>query len=137
MNLLLPENIEDLRNFILYHILPGASLSTEFTPGPTATLFSGNTIEVALEPLQVNDANVLTSDILACNGYIDIIDSVLNPFAGRTYSFMGSDGKSRMITYNFCFFVCFQLPLVFLQMPPSWVQTPRWFRLVVQPQTLL
>jgi uncharacterized surface protein with fasciclin (FAS1) repeats len=84
--LLLPENMETLQNFLLYHILPGATLTSEFTAGPTDTLFTGNQVEVGLDPIQFNYANVVTPDIVTCNGYIDIIDSVLNPFGGRKLS---------------------------------------------------
>lgn len=84
--LLLPENIEDLQNLLLYHILPGATLTTEFTAGPTDTLFPENQIEVGLDPTQFDNADVLTPNIVACNGYIDVIDTVLDPFAGRKFT---------------------------------------------------
>lgn len=83
--LLDPANIDDLQNFLLYHILPGATRTTEFTAGPTDTLFRGNQVEVRVEPIQFDQANVLAPDIVACNGYIDIIGSVLNPFEGRKF----------------------------------------------------
>ena len=83
--LMLPENIETLRNLLLYHILPGATRTTEFTAGPTDTLFTGNQVEVSLNPLLFDSADVVTPDIVACNGYIDVIDTVLDPFAGRKY----------------------------------------------------
>ena len=38
-------------------------------------------MDVSVNPLQFDNSNVLTPDILACNGYIDIIDGVLNPFS--------------------------------------------------------
>jgi len=82
-DLLNPENIENLQNFVLYHVLPGATLTTEFTVGPTETLLTGNQIDVSMDPIQFNGANVLESDVVACNGYIDIIDTILNPFEGR------------------------------------------------------
>lgn len=83
--LLLPENKETLQNFLLYHILPGATLTTGFTTGPTDTLFTGNQVEVGLDPIQFDNANVVTPDIVTCNGYIQIIDSVLDPFGGRKF----------------------------------------------------
>ena len=83
--LLDPANTDDLRNFLLYHMLPGATLTTEFTAGPAETLFADNTVDVSLDPIQFNDANVITGDIVACNGYINIIDTVLNPFGIRKF----------------------------------------------------
>lgn len=75
-----PENIEDLRNLLLYHILPGATTTTDIAAGPADTLFTGNQVDVGLDPTRFDNANVVTPDIVACNGYIDIIDGVLNPF---------------------------------------------------------
>jgi len=79
-NLLLPENLDELVNFLLYHLLPGATLTTDLSEGPTDTLFSGNQLEVGLDPVQFDQVNVTTGDIMACNGYIDIIDGVLSPY---------------------------------------------------------
>lgn len=83
--LMLPENIETLQNLLLYHILPGATLTAEFTAGPTDTLFAGNQVEVSLNPLLFDSSSVVTPDIVACNGFIDVIDKVLDPFAGRKF----------------------------------------------------
>jgi len=83
--IILPENNEDLRNLLLYHILPGATQTTEFTEGPADTLFTGNQVNVGLDPIVFDDASVTTADIIACNGYIDVIDQVLNPFEAREY----------------------------------------------------
>ena len=81
--LMLPENIDNLRNFLLYHILPDATLTTQFTDGPTDTLFADHQVDVVVNPIQFDGGNVLQADIVACNGYIDILDAVLNPFEGR------------------------------------------------------
>lgn len=75
-----PENIDDLKNLLLYHFLPGATLTTDLVQGPAETLFTGNQVDVGLDPTRFDNANVVTPDIAACNGYIDIIDGVLNPF---------------------------------------------------------
>ena len=84
-SLILPQNLDDLQRFLLYHILPGATLSDDFTSGPTETLASGNDVDVTLDPLQFDGRDVLETDIVACNGYIDILDGVLNIFETRTY----------------------------------------------------
>lgn len=78
--LLDPANIDDLQDLLLYHILPGATLSGEFMSGPADTLLPGQTVEVGISPLVFDDANVLTADIPACNGIINKIDTVLIPF---------------------------------------------------------
>lgn len=84
--LLLPENIENLRNFVLYHILPGATLTTEFTAGPTDTLFAEKQVDVRVDPIQFDGSNVLENDIVACNGYINVLDNFLNPFEGCKFA---------------------------------------------------
>jgi len=75
-----PANLDDLRELLLYHILPGATLSTEFTAGTTETLLVGETLDVGVSPLTFDEANVITSDIVGCNGYINKIETVLTPF---------------------------------------------------------
>jgi len=78
--LLDPANQAELRDLLLYHLIPGATTSTEFTAGPTETLLSGEAVEVGVSPLTFDEASVITSDITACNGLINIIDAVLTPY---------------------------------------------------------
>lgn len=78
--LLDPANLDDLQDLLLYHILPGATTSTEFTAGLTETLLLGETVDVGVSPLTFDEANVITADIPACNAFIDVLDTVLTPF---------------------------------------------------------
>lgn len=72
-------NKKELRDVLLYHILPGLTLTDEFTPGPIEAL-QGDVIEVSVDPLIFNDkANIEEGDIIACNGAINIIDNILLP----------------------------------------------------------
>ena len=80
-DLLLPENILLLQNLLLYHIFPGATPTSDLSAGPKDTLFVGYQVDVALDPIRFDNANVLTPDVLACNGYINVIDGVLNPYS--------------------------------------------------------
>lgn len=82
--LLLPENREQLQEFLLYHILPGYQPSTELTAGPTDSLLSGEQVTVAVDPISFNGAEVVEADIMGCNGVIHVIDDVLIP--GKYYS---------------------------------------------------
>lgn len=106
--LLDPANTDDLRNFLLYHILPGATLTTELTAGPTETLFPDNTIDVGVDPVQFNGADLITGDIVACNGYVNSIGTVLNPFAGsalgRKFAFLSpiNESKTEFLCLHFC-----------------------------------
>jgi uncharacterized surface protein with fasciclin (FAS1) repeats len=80
--LLLPSNVEKLRDLLLYHIVPGLVLSDDFEDGSIDTLLGGQTIAVAVDPIVFNGrAEVVEADILACNGVIHAIDDVLVPGA--------------------------------------------------------
>jgi hypothetical protein len=92
-----PDNIEALRNLLLYHILPGATLTTELTEGQTNTLFTGNQVDVGLNPTRFDNANVVAPDIVACNGYIDVIDEVLNPFPNPICAVYTFDRRVRRL----------------------------------------
>jgi uncharacterized surface protein with fasciclin (FAS1) repeats len=72
-------NAKELRDVLLYHILPGLTLLDEFTQGPIEAL-QGDVIQVTVDPVMFNDkASVEEADIIACNGAINIIDNILLP----------------------------------------------------------
>jgi uncharacterized surface protein with fasciclin (FAS1) repeats len=72
-------NVKELREVLLYHILPGLTLTDEFTQGPAETL-QGDVIEVALNPIIFNAMAIIEEgDIIGCNGVIDVIDGILLP----------------------------------------------------------
>lgn len=78
--LLDPNNLNELQDLLLYHILPGATQSNDFEAGAFETLLLGETVDVGVSPLTFDEANVITPDIIADNGLIDKIDTVLTPF---------------------------------------------------------
>jgi uncharacterized surface protein with fasciclin (FAS1) repeats len=73
-----PRNVELVQEMILYHIIPGLFLTEDLVEGPIQTLL-GDDVDVALDPLMFNQADVSETDIMACNGVIDIIDDLLIP----------------------------------------------------------
>ena len=84
--LLLPENKDQLVSILTYHVIPGAVTSDQVigqkldvatVQGGTVTVDgTGGKLTAAV---RVNDANVIAADILATNGVIHVIDSVLLP----------------------------------------------------------
>ena len=83
--LLLPENIKKLQGILLYHVLSGSYPSSDLTSGDRLTLptINGESVTISVNDddngVMVNDANVIQTDIIACNGIIHVIDSVLLP----------------------------------------------------------
>lgn len=75
--LLLEENQEELKNLMLYHLLPGNFPTADLIPGPTETLLEDQNVEVSLNPAMFNTASVVTPDIPGCNGIINAIDQLL------------------------------------------------------------
>jgi uncharacterized surface protein with fasciclin (FAS1) repeats len=70
-----------LAKVLTYHVVPGRVLSTDIQPGPVTTV-EGQPIQVAVEGGAVvlnGSAKVTTPDVLASNGVIHVIDSVLVP----------------------------------------------------------
>ena len=70
-----------LLDVLEYHIIEGAAvLSTDLMVGMTPATEEGSTVEVtSLDPVKINDSIVTTRDILASNGVVHLIDTVLVP----------------------------------------------------------
>ena len=75
-SLLKPENRDTLIAILTYHVLPGKILlgtrSSDTLQGQALAISTGGSFEV-------NGANVIASDIMASNGVIHVIDTVLMP----------------------------------------------------------
>ena len=79
-SLLEPENIDQLTAILQYHVITQELPSSSLTTGQVETSM-GATVEVTVsdDGVTVNDANVITPDVMACNGVIHVIDKVLLP----------------------------------------------------------
>ena len=80
-NLLKPENKDKLVQILTYHVVPG-----NVTAADVSKLTSADTvaklpvaIKVDMGKVMINDATVSAADIMASNGVIHVIDSVLLP----------------------------------------------------------
>lgn len=56
-----PANRDELEELLLYHILPGATPSDNFSAGPTETLLFDETVDVGESPLTFDEADVITA----------------------------------------------------------------------------
>jgi uncharacterized surface protein with fasciclin (FAS1) repeats len=74
-------DVEKLSAVLQYHVLPGTVTATELLAMPTATTLQGEELQVSTDGagVMVNDATVLQSDVMATNGVIHVIDTVLMP----------------------------------------------------------
>ena len=70
-----------LTQVLLYHVVPGIVLAEDLTGGDTATTSQGSTVTVTMDGgmVGINGAGVETTNILASNGVIHVIDAVLIP----------------------------------------------------------
>jgi uncharacterized surface protein with fasciclin (FAS1) repeats len=79
-NLLKPENREKLASILKYHVVPGKVLAADVKTGKAATAQGQKvSIEVADGAVTVDNAKVIKTDLLADNGVIHVIDSVILP----------------------------------------------------------
>lgn len=78
--LLKPENKAKLQAILKYHVVSGAVLAKDVKPGAVATL-DGQRIDITTKDAKVmiDKATVTKTDIIAGNGVIHVIDSVILP----------------------------------------------------------
>ncbi len=80
-NLLLPENKDQLVSILTYHVVPGAVTSDQLA-GQRLSVATVQGSEVHIDGtdgVTVDDATVTSADIIATNGIIHVIDSVILP----------------------------------------------------------
>jgi len=80
-----PDNIDDLVSVLTYHVVPGLEiLSTDLIEGAAVVSVNGGSLTVtSLDPdVTINESAVIAADILASNGVVHLIDTVLIPPSG-------------------------------------------------------
>jgi len=79
--LLKPENAEQLRQLLLYHVVEGRVYSDQALKLDEAPTLSGNAIQISARKggAFINNAKLVALDIEASNGVIHVIDNVLMP----------------------------------------------------------
>jgi uncharacterized surface protein with fasciclin (FAS1) repeats len=80
-DLLKPENKAKLTAILTYHVLPSKVVAADIA-GKTmnAKTVQGSDLAVdAKSAVKINDATVVTADVMATNGVIHVIDTVLLP----------------------------------------------------------
>lgn len=80
-SLLKPENKEQLVAILTYHVVPGKVTSDQVVKVKEAKSVNGKNIPIAVDggTVKVDNAKVVKADIMASNGVIHVIDTVIIP----------------------------------------------------------
>ncbi len=80
-SLLKPENKAKLVSILTYHVVPGTVMAADVVKLKSAKTVEGQSlmIKVVKGKVMVNNATVTKTDIVASNGVIHVIDTVLLP----------------------------------------------------------
>jgi uncharacterized surface protein with fasciclin (FAS1) repeats len=80
-SLLKPENKEKLKGILTYHVVPGAVKAAQVTTMTSAKTVNGDTVVFKAQnnTVKVDEANVVKADVVASNGVIHVVDTVLMP----------------------------------------------------------
>ena len=80
-SLLLPENKAKLVAILTYHVVAGKVLAADVVGLSSAATVEGQSLSNSVSDAgaRVDDANVTATDVMASNGVIHVIDSVLIP----------------------------------------------------------
>ncbi len=76
-------NPDKLKQVLLYHVVAGKVLASDVVGLTSATTVEGSDISIAVkgDSVMINNAKVLKTDVMASNGVIHVIDTVIVPAA--------------------------------------------------------
>lgn len=79
--LLMEENIDLLRSILTYHVVPGKVMANDLTQGLTATTVQWDDVMLTHtnNAWYINSAKIIATDLVAGNGVVHVIDSVIMP----------------------------------------------------------
>ncbi len=80
-NLLKPENKEQLKSILTYHVVAGKVKAKDVAGMTSAKTVNGESINIKVEgdKVMINNATVAKADVMTSNGVIHVIDTVLIP----------------------------------------------------------
>lgn len=100
--LLLPENKDTLSSVLTYHVASGKVASTNLKNNQTIPTIQGENVKIGKTSagVKVNQAKVIIPDVMATNGIIHVIDSVLVPPTINIRAFLATCPPSTPIGGN-------------------------------------
>jgi uncharacterized surface protein with fasciclin (FAS1) repeats len=103
-NLLKPENKDKLTAVLTYHVVPGRVTAGEVVNLSSAKTINGRALQISSMDgkVMIDNARVTATDIMASNGIIHVIDSVV--LRKRGYFF---GGEPRLDVFRLRFFCCY------------------------------
>jgi len=80
-NLLKPENIDQLKAILTYHVVPGKVMAADAVKLSSADTVNGKAFAISQRDggVYVDNAKVIKTDVAASNGVIHVIDTVIIP----------------------------------------------------------
>ena len=80
-NLLKPENRDKLRAVLTYHVVAGKVTAAQVTKLKSAKTVQGSEVKIEASggKVKIDNANVVKADVMASNGVIHVIDTVIMP----------------------------------------------------------
>ena len=80
-SLILPENKAKLVAILTHHVVAGSVMAADVVKLHSASTVAGKTVTIAVNDgkVKIDDATVVTADVLCSNGVIHIVDSVILP----------------------------------------------------------
>lgn len=79
--LMRPENRDKLRAVLQYHVVPGSVSAAQVMKMTNARTVSGKNIAISMmgDHVMIGNAHVVKADVMASNGVVHVIDTVLMP----------------------------------------------------------
>src|SRR5690606_39088112 len=80
-SLLMPANKDKLVALLTYHVVPGSYTAARVGGLDQATTVNGDSVDIRAGAggVMIDDARVVTADVMSSNGVIHVIDKVLMP----------------------------------------------------------
>ena len=74
-------NPDQLKQILLYHVVPGKVTASDVVGLSGATTAQGSDVDISVDgsSVMINDAKVVKTDVMASNGVIHVIDTVIIP----------------------------------------------------------